>query len=46
MIKEPGGNLYQRHRFLEARGGPSVQISTHMVHERMETKIDQSDINI
>ena len=32
--------------FLEERGGPSMWISTHMVHRRMETRIDQSNINI
>ena len=38
--------MYQRYIFLQERGGPSVWISTHMVHERMEMKIDQSNINI
>ena len=46
LMKEAGGNMYQRYIFLQAWGGPSVQISTHMVQRRMETRIDQSNINI
>ena len=38
--------MYQRYIFVEERGGPSVWISTHMVHERIERRIDQSNINI
>ena len=38
--------VYQRYIFLQATGGPSVCISKHMVHERVETRIDQSNINI
>ena len=45
-MEEAAGNMYQRYIFLQARGGPSVQISTHMVHEWMETMIDQSNTNI
>ena len=45
-VKEAGGNMYQRYIFLQGRVGPSVWISTHIVHERMETRIDQSHINI
>ena len=46
MIEEAGGNIYQRYIFLQAREGPSVWISTHMVHKRMEARIDQSNIYI
>ena len=45
-MEEAGGNMYQTYLFLQAREGPSVWISAPMVHERMEMKIDQSNINI
>ena len=39
-MEEPGGNMYQWYILLQARGGVSVQISTHVVYEKMEMKID------
>ena len=45
-MEEAADNMYQRYIFLQEMGGPSVFIPTHMVHERMETRIDQSNINI
>ena len=45
-MEEAGGNMYQRYIFLHDRGGAAVCISTHMIHERMETRIDESNINI
>ena len=38
--------MYQRYMFLQEKGDPSVWISTHMVHERLEVRIDQSNINM
>ena len=38
--------MYQRYIFLHEDGGPSVWISTHMVHRMMEMKIDQINIII
>ena len=38
--------MYPRYIFLHEEGGPSVWISTHMLHRRMEMKIDQITINI
>ena len=38
--------MYNRNIFLHTRGDSSVWISTHMVHMRMETRIDQCNINI
>ena len=46
VMVEAGGNMYQRYIFLQEGGGPSVWISTHMVHEKMEMRIDQRNINI
>ena len=38
--------MYQRYIFLQEEGGPSVWISTQMVHRRMEMRIDQINISI
>ena len=38
--------MYQRYIFLQEEGGSSVWISTHMVHRRMETRIDLINISI
>ena len=38
--------MYQWNIFLREEGGPSVWISTHMVHRRMETRKDQTNISI
>ena len=46
LMEEAGSNMYQRYIFLQERGDPSVWISTHMVHVRVEVRIDQSNINI
>ena len=44
-MEEAAGNMYQRYIFLPGKGGPSKWISTHMIHERMEMRIDKSNIN-
>ena len=46
LMKEPEGNIYQRYIFLQERGDPSVYISTHVVHESMEVRIDQSYVSV
>ena len=37
--------MYQRYIFLQEEGDPSVWISTHMVHRRMEMRIDHINIS-
>ena len=38
--------MYQRYILLHEEGDPSVWISTHRVHRRMEVRIDQINISI
>ena len=45
-MEEPAVKNYQRYIFVQERRGPSVYISTHLEHERMEVRMDQSNMII